>query len=102
MICVKEVENPSDFGVLETENNKVIRIIEKPKNPPTKLANAGVYLFRESIFDFIDRTQASVRKEFEITDSIQMLIDSGADGGLQPSGGQVDRYRISMGPSESK
>ena len=46
VICVKEVENPSDFGVLEVENNKVVRIIEKPKNPPTKLANAGVYLFR--------------------------------------------------------
>lgn len=78
VICVKEVENPSDFGVLETENNRVVRIIEKPKNPPTNLANAGIYLFRESIFDFIDRTQASVRHEFEITDSIQMLIDSGA------------------------
>lgn len=77
VICVKEVENPSDFGVLETENNRVIRIIEKPKNPPTNLANAGIYLFRESIFDFIDRTRASVRNELEITDSIQMLIDSG-------------------------
>ncbi len=88
VICVKEVENPSDFGVLEIENNKVVRIIEKPKNPPTKLANAGVYLFRESIFDFIDRTQASVRKEFEITDSIQMLIDSGAAVGYSPLEGR--------------
>jgi bifunctional UDP-N-acetylglucosamine pyrophosphorylase/glucosamine-1-phosphate N-acetyltransferase len=78
VICVKEVENPSDFGVLETENNKVVRIIEKPKNPPTNLANAGIYFFRESIFDFIERTEPSVRKEFEITDSLQMLIDSGA------------------------
>ncbi len=88
VICVKEVENPSDFGVLEVENNKVVRIIEKPKNPPTKLANAGVYLFKESIFDFIDRTQASVRKEFEITDSIQMLIDSGAVVGYSPLEGR--------------
>ncbi|MDQ1252573.1 MAG: UDP-N-acetylglucosamine diphosphorylase / glucose-phosphate thymidylyltransferase [Euryarchaeota archaeon] len=78
LICVKEVENPSDFGVLETENNKVVRIIEKPKNPPTNLANAGIYLFRESIFKFIDLTQPSIRNELEITDSIQMLIDSGA------------------------
>lgn len=77
VICVKEVENPSDFGVLETRDNKVTRIIEKPKNPPTNLANAGIYLFRESIFGFIDKTQPSVRKELEITDSIQMLIDSG-------------------------
>jgi UDP-N-acetylglucosamine diphosphorylase / glucose-1-phosphate thymidylyltransferase / UDP-N-acetylgalactosamine diphosphorylase / glucosamine-1-phosphate N-acetyltransferase / galactosamine-1-phosphate N-acetyltransferase len=88
VICVKDVENPSDFGVLETENNKVIRIIEKPKNPPTNLANAGIYLFRESIFDFIDRTPESVRKEFEITDSIQMLIDSGAAVGYSPLEGR--------------
>lgn len=84
VICVKEVENPSDFGVLETEDNKVIRIIEKPRNPPTNLANAGIYLFSESIFDFIDKTQPSVRKELEITDSIQMLIDSGAPAGYSP------------------
>ncbi len=88
VICVKEVENPSDFGVLETENNKVVRIIEKPKNPPTNLANAGIYLFRESIFDFIDLTQPSVRNEFEITDSIQMLIDSGAAVGYSPLEGR--------------
>lgn len=84
VICVKEVENPSDFGVLETRDNKVTRIIEKPKNPPTNLANAGIYLFRESIFGFIDKTQPSVRKELEITDSIQMLIDSGAPVGYSP------------------
>ena len=84
VICVKEVENPSDFGVLETKDNKVTRIIEKPKKPPTNLANAGIYLFRESIFGFIDKTQPSVRKELEITDSIQMLIDSGKPVGYSP------------------
>lgn len=88
VICVKEVDNPSDFGVLETENSRVIRIIEKPKNPPTNLANAGIYLFRQSIFDFIDRTQLSVRNEFEITDSIQMLIDSGETVGYSPLEGR--------------
>jgi len=88
VICVKEVENPSDFGVLETENNRVVRIIEKPKNPPTNLANAGIYLFRESIFDFIDRTLPSVRNEFEITDSLQMLIDTGAAVGYSSLNGR--------------
>jgi len=88
VICVKEVENPSDFGVLETDDGRVVRIIEKPKNPPTNLANAGIYLFRQSIFDFIDRTRASVRNEFEITDSIQMLIDSGAAVGYSPLEGR--------------
>ena len=42
VICVKEVENPSDFGVLETEGERVISISEKPKNPPTSRAYAGI------------------------------------------------------------
>ena len=88
VICVKEVENPSDFGVLETENDRVVRVIEKPKTPPTNLAHAGIYLFRESIFDFIDRTQPSVRNEFEITDSLQMLIDTGATVGYSSLSGR--------------
>jgi bifunctional UDP-N-acetylglucosamine pyrophosphorylase/glucosamine-1-phosphate N-acetyltransferase len=88
VICVKEVENPSDFGVLETENGRVTRIIEKPKNPPTNLANAGIYLFRESIFELIEKTQPSIRNEYEITDSIQMLIDSGKAVGYSPLQGK--------------
>ena len=88
LICVKEVENPSDFGVLGIKNNKVVRIIEKPVNPPTNLANAGIYLFRDSIFGFIDKTHASVRNELEITDSIQMLIDSGVTVGYSPLAGK--------------
>lgn len=84
VICVKEVENPSDFGVLETEGEKVTKILEKPKKPPTNLANAGIYLFRESMFEYIDRTRPSERGELEITDSIQMLIDSGAAVGYRP------------------
>ncbi|HII01241.1 TPA: NTP transferase domain-containing protein [Methanosarcinaceae archaeon] len=84
VICVKEVEKPSDFGVLETEGEKVVKILEKPKNPPTNLANAGIYLFRRSIFEYIDRTRPSERRELEITDSIQMLIDSGAPVGYRP------------------
>lgn len=83
VICVKEVENPSDFGVLETEGEKVVKILEKPKKPPTNLANAGIYLFRKSIFEYIDRTRLSERGELEITDSIQMLIDSGAPVGYR-------------------
>lgn len=81
VIGVKEVENPKAFGVLKTEGNKVIKILEKPKNPPTKLANAGIYLFRDSIFDSIDRTELSVRGELEITTSLQLLIEEGATVG---------------------
>ncbi|SES81219.1 bifunctional UDP-N-acetylglucosamine pyrophosphorylase / Glucosamine-1-phosphate N-acetyltransferase [Methanococcoides vulcani] len=83
VITVKHVENPSDFGVIETNGNKVSRIIEKPEKPPTDLANAGIYLFREPIFELIENTPLSPRKEYEITDSLQMLIDSDANVGYE-------------------
>ncbi|KGK99402.1 glucose-1-phosphate thymidylyltransferase [Methanococcoides methylutens] len=83
VITVKHVENPSDFGVIETSGDNVSRIIEKPENPPTDLANAGIYLFRESIFELIENTPLSPREEYEITDSLQMLIDSDANVGYE-------------------
>ena len=83
VITVKEVENPSDFGVIETSGERVTKIIEKPDVPPTNLANAGIYLFDDSIFEFIDKTTLSERGELEITDSLQMLIDSGANVGYE-------------------
>ncbi|HJH31252.1 MAG TPA: glucose-1-phosphate thymidylyltransferase [Methanosarcinaceae archaeon] len=81
VLTVKEVEDPSNFGVIETKGGKVTKIMEKPEDPPTNLANAGIYLFADSIFDFIDKTTLSGRGELEITDSLQMMIDSGADVG---------------------
>lgn len=83
VITVKEVEEPSHFGVIETSGDRVTRIIEKPKNPPGNLANAGIYLFREAIFEFIDRTGLSPRGELEITDSLQMMIDAGCNVGYE-------------------
>ncbi|MDI3540415.1 MAG: UDP-N-acetylglucosamine diphosphorylase / glucose-phosphate thymidylyltransferase [Methanolobus sp.] len=81
VITVKEVDNPSHFGVIETDDDRVIRIIEKPQHPPSKLANAGIYLFTEAVFGFIAKTQLSPRGELEITDSLQMMIDAGYNVG---------------------
>ncbi len=81
VMTAMQVENPSDFGVLEVRDNRVMRIIEKPVKPSTNLANAGIYVLPPSIFDAIRRTKLSVRKEYEITDSLQLLIDEGADVG---------------------
>ena len=79
VLTARHVENPSEYGVLEVQDERVLRIIEKPKNPPTNLANAGIYVFPLSIFDATHKTPLSVRKEYEITDSLQMLIDEGKD-----------------------
>jgi bifunctional UDP-N-acetylglucosamine pyrophosphorylase/glucosamine-1-phosphate N-acetyltransferase len=83
VLTVKEVEDPCNFGVICTAGEKVTQIVEKPEIPPTNLANAGIYLFPLSIFDYIRRTPESPRGEIEITDSIQMLIDSGASVGYE-------------------
>lgn len=83
IISVKKVENPSHFGVIETEGRKVTHIIEKPQNPPTDLANAGIYLFHEAVFDYIAKTGKSSRGEYEITDSLQMMIDAGLSVGYE-------------------
>jgi bifunctional UDP-N-acetylglucosamine pyrophosphorylase/glucosamine-1-phosphate N-acetyltransferase len=82
VLTARYVDNPSEYGVLEVQDDRVLRIIEKPTNPPTNLANAGIYVFPLSIFDAIHKTGLSVRKEYEITDSLQMLIDEGKDVGF--------------------
>jgi UDP-N-acetylglucosamine diphosphorylase/glucosamine-1-phosphate N-acetyltransferase len=64
------------MGVIEVEKGKVTRIYEKSANPPTNMANAGLYLFTPDIFEAIEKTGKSPRDEYEITDSIQVLIDS--------------------------
>lgn len=81
IMTAMNVENPSEFGVLEVSDNRVLHIIEKPKKPLTNLANAGIYVYPHSIFDAIRRTPLSARNEYEITDSLQLLIDDGVDVG---------------------
>jgi bifunctional UDP-N-acetylglucosamine pyrophosphorylase/glucosamine-1-phosphate N-acetyltransferase len=77
VISCKEVENPWDYGTVLVEGERVVKIIEKMKNPPTNLANIGIYIMPREIFDAINSTKLSVRGEYEITESIQILIDRG-------------------------
>ncbi|MDY6964767.1 MAG: bifunctional sugar-1-phosphate nucleotidylyltransferase/acetyltransferase [Halobacteriota archaeon] len=69
------------FGVVEVEGSSVKKITEKPEDAKTCLVNAGIYMFDRSIFEAIEKTPISKRDEYEITDSIQYLIDKGDDVG---------------------
>jgi bifunctional UDP-N-acetylglucosamine pyrophosphorylase/glucosamine-1-phosphate N-acetyltransferase len=72
-----EVEDAIDVGVVEVKGDKIERIHEKVEEPPTNLVNAGIYLFTPEIFSAISATPKSSRGEYELTDSLQLLIDSG-------------------------
>ena len=68
MILLKEVEDPERFGVVCLENGRVVEIIEKPSDPPSRLAVTGCYLYDPRVFDIIAGLDRSARGELEITD----------------------------------
>ena len=72
LLC--EVDNPSRFGIADIENNRILKITEKPKNPISNLAVTGIYFLTPVIFDIIDNLKPSWRNELEITDALDELL----------------------------
>jgi NDP-sugar pyrophosphorylase family protein len=82
VLAVKEEPDPTaiqrNFVVLEDEGGFVNRVIEKPRHPQTNLKGCGIYLFDPVVFDAVRRTpRTAARDEYEITESIQIMIDDG-------------------------
>ena len=71
-VLVKEHREPKEFGVIEIENNKVVKLEEKPKNPKSSLVNTGLYHLNKDIFEH--RLGLSERKEYELTDYIKNIL----------------------------
>lgn len=78
MILLCKVENPQQFGVAQfSEDGKLVRLIEKPKQPPSNYALTGIYFLTPIIFKMIRQLKPSWRGELEITEALQLLIDNG-------------------------
>ncbi len=76
-IAVYEVEDSSRYGIFDIKNGRVVSVKEKTGQTVPGFINAGVYLFPKQIFSYIEKTPLSSRKEYEVTDTIQMMIDAG-------------------------
>lgn len=73
-ILLAPVDDISRYGIAEFNNNKIIKLIEKPKKSKSNYAMVGLYKFPNEIFDYINDLQPSLRGEYEITDAISELL----------------------------
>lgn len=82
-LAVKEVANPRAFGVVETDGDRIVRLVEKPQNPPTNLAVVGVYyirdvkVFHQCTTEIIDRG-IRTHGEIQLTDAFDLLLKKGS------------------------
>jgi glucose-1-phosphate thymidylyltransferase len=67
-VLIKQVNEPSRFGIVALDEKKVIEIEEKPNSPKTQFAVIGYYMYDEKVFDYISKLKPSKRGELEITD----------------------------------
>ena len=70
-------EAARSLGVAVVEDGRITRLVEKPKDPPSTLAVAGVYVFDAHVHEMIDDLEPGAKGEYQITDAIQMLITAG-------------------------
>ena len=77
MVVVSRVKDPSRFGVVKIADEKIVKLVEKPKQFLSDLALTGVYFLRPSIFPVIEALKPSWRNELEITEAIQSILEKG-------------------------
>lgn len=76
-ILLKAVHDPQRYGVARVDGERVLEVIEKPKDPPSDLAVTGIYFYDAEVFDIIRGLKPSARGEYEITDVNNAYIERG-------------------------
>lgn len=76
-VLLKSVHNPKSYGVAELQDEKITKIIEKPKDPQSDLAVVGCYMYDPQVFDVIKGLKPSGRNELEITDVNNFYLEQG-------------------------
>jgi UDP-N-acetylglucosamine diphosphorylase/glucosamine-1-phosphate N-acetyltransferase len=71
--AARRVPDPSRYGVFLTDGGAIKRVIEKSEEPPSDLANAGIYLFKRDIFEVLHAVALSERGEYELTDGLNLM-----------------------------
>jgi glucose-1-phosphate thymidylyltransferase len=79
---VQEVDDPRRFGIVEEKGGCITRLVEKPEHPTSNLAIVGLYYFKESslLFSSLEKlikTDKTTKGEYQLTDAIQMMVESG-------------------------
>ena len=91
-----ETEDVARHGVIIAEVNRVVDIVEKPGEMISTLADAGIYVFEPVIYDAIEKTEIGVDNEYQLTDSVKMLIEMGGKVVFK----KIDGVHIDVGTME--
>lgn len=97
-IFLKKVSSPQEYGVAEFNDNKIMRIVEKAKNPPSEYAVVGLYFYDNTVFDIIKTLRFSKRNELEVTDINNIYLERGElkyqklKGGWADAGESINGY----------